>query len=358
MILLNPGPVTLSPRVRAALMNADLCHREPEFADLQDDIRTRLLGVYDLAPEHYAAVLLTGSGTAAVEAMLTSLIPETGGVLVLENGVYGERLTRIAEVHRIPHVRVQHAWQAPLDLSRIAQAIERHPALSHIAMAHHETTTGRLNSLADIGALCRVHGLGLLVDAVSSFGAEALDFEDWGLSACAATANKCLHGVPGVSFVAASRAALSHPDAPRRGLYLDLRSYCEAQDRRSTPYTPSVQVFYALREALAELAEKGGRQSRYGRYRHLLGIARDGLRALGIEPLLPREDCSVVLNAFRLPHGLGYTELHDRLKDRGFIIYAGQGDLATTLFRVSAMGAIAVADMERFVDALREAMPS
>ena len=289
MILLNPGPVTLSPRVRAALMNPDLCHREPEFADLQDDIRARLLGVYGLRPADYAAVLLTGSGTAAVEAMLTSLIPQTGELLVLENGVYGERLTRIAEVHRIPHVRVQHAWQAPLDLPRIAEAIERHSGLSHIAMVHHETTTGRLNALADIGALGRVHGLGILLDAVSSFGAEALDFEGLGLTACAATANKCLHGVPGVSFVAVSRAALSHPDGPRRSLYLDLRSYCEAQDRRSTPYTPSVQVFYALREALAELAEEGGRQSRYGRYRRLLGIARDGLRALGIEPLLPRD---------------------------------------------------------------------
>ena len=183
----------MSPRVRAALMNRDLCHREPAFADLQDDIRARLLGVYGLAPEHYAAVLPFGSGSAAVEAMLTSLIPQTGELLVLENGVYGQRLTRITE-------------------------------------------------------------------------------------------------------------------------------------------------------------------ARNGRYRHLLGIARDGLRALGIEPLFPCEDCSVVLNAFQLPRRIGYTELHDRLKDRGFIIYAGQGDLATTLFRVSAMGAIAVADMERFVDAVREAI--
>ena len=109
MILLNPGPVTLSPRVRAALMDPDLCHREPEFADLQDNIRARLLGVYGLLPADYAAVLFTGSGTAAVEAMLSSLIPQTGELLVLENGVYGERLTRIAEIHRIPHVRVQHA---------------------------------------------------------------------------------------------------------------------------------------------------------------------------------------------------------------------------------------------------------
>ena len=261
------------------------CHREPEFADLQDDIRARFLGVYGLLPAHYAAVLITGSGTAAVEAMLTSLIRRPASCWSRE-GVYGERLTRIAEVHRIPHVRVQHAWQAPLDLPRIAEAIERHSGLSHIAMVHHETTTGRLNALADIGALCRVHGLGVLLDAVSSFGAEALDFEGLGLSACAATANKCLHGVPGVSFVVVSRVALSRSDGPRRSLYLDLRSYCETQDRRSTPYTPSVQVFYALREALAELAEEGGWRPETGVPAPPRHRPRRPPR-LGIEPLLP-----------------------------------------------------------------------
>ncbi len=351
-ILLNPGPVNLSARVRAALMNPDLCHREPEFADLQDDIRARLLGVYDLQPERHAAVLLTGSGTAAVEAMLTSLIPKTGELLILENGVYGERLTRIAEVHGIRHHRVSHAWRSPLDLDRIAEAVERHPALTHIAMVHHETTTGRLNALPDIGTLCKAHRLGLLVDAVSSFGAERLDFAGMGLTACAATANKCLHGVPGVSFVVLSRAALADPDPPARGLYLDLRSYCEAQDRRTTPFTQSVQVFYALREALAEMQEDGGRAARYERYRHLLGIARDGLASLGIDPLLPREESSVVLNAFHLSRGIAYDDLHDGLKDRGFVIYAGQGELARTLFRVSAMGAVSEADMERFVAAV------
>jgi 2-aminoethylphosphonate-pyruvate transaminase len=354
MILLNPGPVSLSPRVRAALMNPDLCHREPEFADLQDEIRARLLGVYGLAPERYAAVLMTGSGTAAVEAMVTSLVPERGELLVLENGVYGERLTRIAEVHGVPHTRVRHAWQSPLDLARIEEAIEGRAALTHVAMVHHETTTGRLNPLGDIAASCRRRGLGLLVDAVSSFGAEDLDFEGLGLSACAATANKCLHGVPGVSFVILARLALSAAARPPRSLYLDLLAYCEAQDRRGTPFTQSVHVFYALREALAELEDEGGWEPRRGRYRRLLGIVRDGLAALGIEPVLAREDCSVVLNAFYLPRGIGYAGLHDHLKDQGFAIYAGQGELARTLFRVSAMGAITEADMERFLSAVRE----
>jgi hypothetical protein len=171
-------------------------------------------------------------------------------------------------------------------------------------------------------------------------GTVAPDFEALGLSACAATANKCLHGVPGVSFVVVSRAALSsHSDGPRRSLYLDLRSYCETQGRRSTP-------LYPIRTGLlctARDARGAGRRRRMaGPKQHLLGIDRDGLRALGIELLLPREDCSLILKAFQLPHGIGYTELHGRLKDRGFIIYAGQGDLAPALFRVSAMGAIAV----------------
>jgi 2-aminoethylphosphonate-pyruvate transaminase len=337
-------------------MNPDLCHREPEFADLQDDIRARLLGVYGLAPQRHAAVLLTGSGTAAVEAMVTSLVPREGELLVLENGVYGERMARTAEVHGIPHGRVRHAWQDPLDLTRIEQAIAGRPGLTHVAMIHHETTTGRLNALPAIASLCRRQGLALLVDAVSSFGAEQLDFESLGLTACAATANKYLHGVPGVSFVLVSRPALSAAARPPRSLYLDLLAYCEAQDRHGTPYTQSVQVFYALREALAELEDEGGWGPRQGRYRRLLGIVRDGLGAMDIEPVLPREDCSVVLNAFHLPRGIGYEALHDHLKARGFVIYAGQGELARTLFRVSAMGAITEPDMERFLGAVQEAV--
>ena len=176
MILLNPGPVTLSDAVRAALSGPDLCHREPEFATLQADIRRRLLASYHLGEQNWAAALLTGSGTAAVEAMLSSLVPTQGKLLVCENGVYGERMRQIAERYNIEHVALSHAWQAPIDCARVAAILNAEPNITHVAAVHHETTTGRLNDLESLAACCREHGVEILLDAVSSFGAESNRF--------------------------------------------------------------------------------------------------------------------------------------------------------------------------------------
>lgn len=353
MILLNPGPVNLSERVRAALLGPDLCHRETEFADLQDEIRERLLALYDLDPERWAAVLLSGSGTAAMEAMVSSLVPAQGKLLVIENGVYGERLSKIAQIYSIAHGTLHHRWGAEIDIQRLEQTLKEDPAITHVAVVHHETTTGRLNDLATIGSLCRQHQTQLLVDGVSSFGAEALAFENWGINALAATANKCLHGIPGAAFVVVRRDSLP-TNSPQRSLYLDLAVYCREQDRRSTPFTPAVQAFYGLLEALRELAEDGNWKARGEHYRRLADLVADGLHSLGIESLLPRESSSCVLRAYHLPATLNYQELHDQLKRQGFVIYAGQGGLETQIFRVSTMGAISAQDMKHFVTTIEK----
>jgi 2-aminoethylphosphonate-pyruvate transaminase len=353
MILLNPGPVNLSDRVRNALLRPDLCHREVEFSQLQSTIREQLLQVYDLPMEHWAAVLLTGSGTAAMEAMVTSLVPRNGKLLVIENGVYGERLSKIANIHGIEYTTLHHPWGAEIDIKRLVTLLDENDDITHLAVVHHETTTGRLNNLAQLGAICQERKIQLLVDAVSSFGAEELNFESWGITACAATANKCLHGVPGTAFVIVRRDAMADANTPRT-LYLDLATYCQQQDKGGTPFTQSVQVFYALAEALQELEEAGGWRARHSYYSQLVSLVRDGLLAMGIEPLLPATSSSVVLNAFYLPEGFSYDEFHDQLKAQGYVIYAGQGTLAKSIFRVSTMGAIARADMERFVAVVKQ----
>jgi len=353
MILLNPGPVVLSERVRRALGNPDLCHREPEFAALQGTIRQRLVDVYGLSPSRYAAVLLTASGTGAMEAMVTSLVPEGGRLAIIENGIYGERLSRIAEVHGVAHAAFRLGWGDPIDLGRLSAWLVEHAETTHLVVVHHETTTGRLNPVAEIGEVCRARGIRLLVDAVSSFGGEALDFDGWGIAACAATANKCLHGVPGASFVILRREMLPAAGARPRTLYLDLGTYCRAQDRGETPFTQSVQVFYALAEALAEFGEEGGWTARHARYARLAGQVRAGLTTLGFRPVLPEEASSVVLTAYHLPEGLTYAVLHDHLKAHGFVIYSGQGRLANSIFRLSTMGAIAAVDIDRLLETFR-----
>ncbi len=351
-ILLNPGPVNLSERVRQALLKPDLCHREPEFSALQETIRKDLLEVYRLPADRWAAVLLPGSGTAAVEAMLISLVPDGGNLLIIENGVYGERMSKIAAAHGIHHIRLQHDWTGAIDRGRLAAAIGNNK-ISHIAIVQHETTTGRLNDLPAIATLCREHDIPLLVDGVSSFGAEAIEFDAWHVAACAATANKCLHGVPGVSFVIAKRDVLAGRAGAPRSVYLDLQNYLLHQDNGGTPFTQPVQCFYALAEALCEFHEQGGWRARQNKYRQYMAIIREGMIGAGIDPLLDAADCSCVLNAFHLPRGMTYGRLHDTLKANGFIIYAGQGELAKTIFRVSAMGDISAEDMHRFVSCIR-----
>lgn len=358
MILLNPGPVNLSDRVRKALLLPDLCHREVEFSQLQTKIREQLLQVYDLESDRWAAVLLTGSGTAALEAMVSSLVPRDGKLLVIENGVYGERISKIAKIHDINYITLQHPWTAAIDIQALVKLLDENPDITHLGVVHHETTTGRLNNLAALAPICQERGIKVLVDAVSSFGAEELNFTDWGITACAATANKCLHGVPGTSFVILRRDALPSQDIIPRSLYLDLATYCQQQDKGGTPFTQSVQVFYAFAEALQETLEAGGWVARHAHYSRLANLVRDRLISIGIKPLLPEGDSSVVLNAYYLPDKFSYEEFHDQLKAQGYVIYSGQGNLAQSIFRVSTMGAITQTDMERFVAVVKQIISS
>jgi 2-aminoethylphosphonate-pyruvate transaminase len=353
VLLLNPGPVTLSERVRRSLLQPDLCHRESEFFDLQDEARRRLLAVYGLDSSQWAAVLLTASGTAAVESMVAALVPKNGRLLIVENGVYGERIALICAQYGISHERIVGDWLRAPDLDAIAAKLEgrtKADAFTHVAVVHHETTTGRLNDLRALLTLCREHGAGLLVDAVSSFGGEAIDFSDPALSAAAATANKCLHGVPGAAFVMVRRSALA--DAASRTFYLDLLRLARMQDERNTPFTPSVHAYYALVEALREHEEQGGLSARHRHYAGLAERVRAGLAALGIDALMPADESSVVLRAYRLPPGMSYSGLHDALKADGFIIYAGQGNLSKTLFRISTMGDVTAADIDRLLGSI------
>jgi len=355
LILLNPGPVTLSARVRRALAAEDLCHREPEFTELQAAVRSRLLSVYGVDVATWAAVILGGSGTLAVEAMLASLVPSVGRLLVLENGVYGERMSEIARRHGIAVTPLHFEAGAEIQLDAVRRALTSGGGFTHVAVVHHETTTGRLNSLAPLGTLCRERGVALLVDAVSSYGAERLDLDGWGIAACAATAHKCLHGALGISFVVVRRDAIERGAEPPRTLYLDLRTWLREQDRGGTPFTPIVPAFQALREALDEHAEAGGWRARGERYGALAERIRAGLAELGIAPWLAPEASSVVLRSYRLPDQITYDSLHDELKKRGFVIYSGQAPLRDQIFRVSTMGEIADRDIDRFLAAFGEA---
>lgn len=353
-ILLNPGPVNLSDRVRQSMQKTDLCHREPEYFEMQQQVREMLLQVYGLDNEKWASVIMTGSGTAAMEAMLTSMVPLDGKVLVIENGVYGERLSMIAELHGIPLSRCRGAWESPIDEAALEQQLASDPQLTHLAVVQHETTTGRLNKLEGIAEICRRQQVKMLIDAVSSFGAEHIRFDDWPVAAVAASSNKCLHGIPGLAIVIVDRQATKTACQPPRSLYLDLFGYLDKQDALGTPFTPAVPAYYALHEALLELAEQGGYQARQRRYTELGEQFRLGVESLSIKPYIAARESSCVLRAYQLPASLSYDDLHDQLKQFGFVIYAGQGNLSDKLFRISTMGEICPGDIEKLLAAFRQ----
>ena len=356
-ILLNPGPVSLSEKVRKAAVRYDLCHREPEFFALQDRVRAGLLDVYGCRQagdeNEWTSVLLGGSGTTALEAMLSSLLPRDARLLVIENGVYGERISRIADIHQIEFQAVSHQWMEAIDFNRVEELLAS-GQFSHLAAVHHETTTGRLNDVSRLAELCLEHGAGLLLDTVSSFGAEAIPFDSQALIGCAVTANKCLHGIPGLCMVLCRKSAIGQAAEPPRSLYMHLPLWAEKQDQAGTPFTPAVNSLLALDQALKELEKQGGWQARHARYHQLARRVRKALQRYGVETMLDPAEFSCVLHSYRIPEHQSYQSIHDGLKQRGFVIYGGQGGLETEMFRISTMGDITHYDMERLLAALYE----
>lgn len=355
MILLNPGPVNVSDRVRRALMGPDLCHRESECAELFDRIRHKLLNAFVPGAESdYTAILLTGSGTAAVEASIMSCLPAGKRLVHVNNGVYGERISSIVRTQRLGIAEIKCDWATPPDPDIILKSLKQQPAVHAVVMVHHETTLGLINPVHAIAEHVDSRGCVFVVDSISGLGGEALDVAGRHMYMVAGTSGKCIQGFPGVSFVLARKGFMENVlKYPRRSWYLSLANYYEAQEQGRIPFTPAVQLYAAFDEALSELLEEGVRH-RMKRYARLAALIRERMQTLGVRAVLPPEHQSNSLTAFYTPDGLTYDVLHDGLKARGYIIYAGQGHCASTIFRVANMGALEDKHIEGFLGAFEE----
>ncbi len=354
-VLLNPGPANTSRSVREALVTPDLCHREPEFFEVMRECREGLVRLAGCA-DRFAAVLFTGSGTAAVEAAVASAVPPGRALLVVNNGVYGDRLARIARAHGIPAEVLTYGITTPVPPADVARALAARPEISHVAVVHHETTTGLLNPVGEVARVAAAAGRRVVIDAMSSLFGEPLQVDAEGVDLVTASANKCLQGIPGISFVLGRRAALDAlAGQPPRSVYLDLHQHYVAQERDNTPFTPAVQVLHAMRQALREL-EAEGVERRIARYAENARVLRAGMAALGFEVLVPEGARSSILTTFRLLPGLEYDALHDAMKGRGYVIYAGQGDIRRYAFRVANMGTLTPRDMAGVVEAFRASL--
>lgn len=354
-VLLNPGPAVVSDRVHRAVGGPDLCHREPEYSAILSGVRRKLLAVAGV-PDDWAMVMLAGSGTAALEAMTGAAVRPGKKLLVTKNGIYGERVETIARRLGIATVVVEASDLEPIDPAAVAAALDADDAIDALAVIHHETTTGLLNPVAEIAAEARARGVPVLVDAISSLGAEELDLDGTGIDFVASTSNKCLHGLPGAAFVLVSPRGQERIAAvPPRSLYFDLGNYLKAQARQTVPFTPSIPALYGLDAALDELNDEGlaGRKAHYQARADYLDAA---FARLGLEPRVAPAYRSRSVRSLPLPEGVDYETLHDRLKEEGYIIYAGLGDAAKTTFRVCALGALTVDALAGFTAALERAI--
>ena len=228
---MNPGPVNVTDKVRDAQLRGDLCHREPEFSDLMWSIRKKLLLAFGIEQE-YSAILITGSGTAALEMAVSSCLTPGRSILVIQNGVYGERIGKIADAYKMDKHTLHYDWGEIPRLEEIEKILKSNPSIEVISMVHHETTTGLLNPLPEIATLAKQYNKQLLVDCISSLGGDDINFEKHPIEFVAGTANKCIHGLPGVSFVLHRKKDFARiKDIPARSVYLHLAGHHNAQER-------------------------------------------------------------------------------------------------------------------------------
>lgn len=353
-VLLNPGPATTTDSVKLAQAIPDICPREQEFGDLMEFCATEITKFVG-DPNDYATVLFGGSGTATVEAILNSVIPDNGKVLIIDNGAYGKRMCQITSVYKIPTVVFESSSIEPIDLTALEALIESTEGLTHLAMIHHETTTGLLNDITSVGDLCKKHSISFIVDSMSGFAAIPVDMKSMNIDYLAASSNKNIQGMAGIGFAICNKAVLeSTASIPMRSLYLNLYAqYAYFEKTHQTRFTPPVQTFYALKQAIVETHEETI-EGRYARYTKSWETLLDGLDTLGLEYLIDKKHHSRIITSIIEPNTEAYdfNEMHDYFFEKGFTIYPGKVNNYDT-FRISNIGQIDYKDIEAFLKVLK-----
>ncbi|MGH6815888.1 MAG: 2-aminoethylphosphonate--pyruvate transaminase [Hyphomicrobiaceae bacterium] len=355
-LLLTPGPLTTSKTVKQAMLH-DWGSRDPTFLRVNRTVLDRLPEIVG-AKDTHVTVPMQGSGTFAVEAMLTTFVPANGKCLVSINGAYGRRARKILDIARRRAVIHETAEDTPPDLAKVENILKSDSDITHVFAVQCETTSGILNPIEEIGALAAGHGKRFLIDAMSAFGALPLAASDVAFDALAASSNKCLEGVPGLGFIIARTAALAETKGNATTLVLDLhdqwQNFAKTGQYR---FTPPIHVIVAFHRALEEFFAEGGQDGRGRRYRENCRLLVDGMRALGFRTLLPDRLQAPIIVTFHMPQDprFHFPAFYDKLKDRGYIIYPGKLTVADS-FRIGCIGRIGAEHMHGFLANVREIM--
>ncbi|VAW90751.1 transaminase [hydrothermal vent metagenome] len=357
-LLFTPGPVNVAENVRRAICKDDICHRESDFDYLLQRIETKLLKLFAIKnTADYRAVVITGSGTAANESMLSSVVGHKR-ILILSNGEFGERLYNISKVHNKNTFRLEFGWGEDFDLEKIQAYLQTHE-IDIVAMVHHETSSGMLNPLEKIGTLCKKNRAMFIVDCVSSAGAEMIDMEKCHIAFCSSSSSKAICSYSGLSFVIGKTNEFDRlRELPVKTTYLNLYKFYEfIKDYSQTPNTPAVHLFYALEQALDNIFNMGIAHH-YAVLKDKARILRDGMSHLGLTFLVDEKDMCSVLTTVHLPSHIDVTLFRQKLRDKSIIIYEGKGRFKNKVFQVGNIGELSYADIQFFLDSLENILHS
>lgn len=352
--LFTPGPLTTSRSVKQAMLR-DLGSRDSAFVNLVRDVRQRLLALAGVAAPDYECVIMQGSGTYSVEAVISSAVSAQSKLLAISNGAYGQRIIQIAKVHKIDATILTYPEDAKPTAADVEAALAQDPALTHVALVHSETTTGMINPIDEIGAVVKRHKRRFIVDAMSSFGGMPLESDKTGIDFLVSSANKCIEGVPGFGLILAKRAALLECEGRARSLSLDVFGQWKALEANGQfRFTPPTHALLAFHQALDELVAEGGVIARAQRYSKNYQTLVAGMRSLGFKEYLQPQDQGHIIVSFRFPDHprFEFEEFYSRLSDKGSVIYPGKVSNADC-FRIGCIGRLFPADFAALLAAIR-----
>jgi 2-aminoethylphosphonate-pyruvate transaminase len=355
-ILLTPGPLTTTLRTKLAMLK-DWGSWDADFNAITARLRGRLLDIVDGHDTH-VVVPLQGSGTFSVEAAVATLVPRDGHVLVPDNGAYCKRAGKLTQMMGRKASVLPFAEDQPVSAAAVDERLKTDPSITHVVLIHCETGTGVENPLAAVAAVCRNHGKGLIVDAMSSFAALPINARELQFDALIAASGKCLEGVPGMGFVFIRKAVLDACAGNSQSLAMDLHDQHQYMAKTGQwRFTPPTHVMVALDEAVAQFVEEGGQPARLARYTDNCRTLVDGMARLSFKPFLKPSVQAPIIVTFHAPAHPTYDfkRFYEGAKRRGFILYPGKLTEVET-FRVGCIGAIGRNEMQQAVNAVAETL--
>ncbi|MEM7798042.1 MAG: 2-aminoethylphosphonate--pyruvate transaminase [Chloroflexota bacterium] len=355
--LFTPGPLTTSLAVKQAMLH-DFGSRDFAFINTVKEIRQKLLAVGHVANMGYEAILLQGAGTYALEAVISSVTPPTGHWLIIINGAYGRRIADVCDRYSISNSRLNVPENRKPSIEEVDAALTGYPETTHVCLTHLETTTGILNDVHSISKIVKKHGCLFFVDGMSSFGAIDIDLAAAQIDYFVSSANKCIEGVPGFSYVIAEREALLATEGFARTVSLDLLAQWRGFEKNGQfRFTPPTHTLLAFNQALDELEAEGGVSGRAKRYQINYKTLVNGMRALGFREYLLEEDQGYIITSFHYPDhaNFDFEAFYKKINAHGLIIYPGKVSDANC-FRIGNIGRIYRSDVRQLLHIIEDVL--